>query len=317
MASQQTQFVEPLEYGPPTESVKHTSQVVQHLLWHKSLIPDEDDGKRITQYIQVLEAGEDGEHVSLPEGLHRDVAIAFELVSQHHLDPWDLDLSKFSSMYLREATAQGVDIVTAGRIIRMAWEVLKLQSDVVADKAIFRTEQVVDELGWEDIPDWGMSDSELDFSQRIIALPKAPIDEKIRHKGDRRVTLMELLSAFQEVHDEAQDRLVLGEQKLQARLALRRKMRGRLGSMMHREDVQAEMAETWERILEYPDGPVPFSGLHEPEVMDLVQTFTSVLSLAKAGRIRLEQENLPRDELFVHVLDRSADVPVVEAEVPA
>lgn len=309
MPALQTQFANATDLGPPTAAVQHTSKVVQHLLWHKAMIPDEDDGARITSFIQMLESGNDGEHVSLPSGLHRDVAIAFELVSQHHLDPWDIDLSKFSSMYLREAQAQGVDIVTAGRIIRMAWEVLKLQSDAVADKAVFRTEEAPQEIGWEDIPDWGGDAAGLDFSERILALPRAPIDEKIRHKGDRRVTLMELLSAFQEVHDEAQVRLVQNEERLAARLALRRKMRGRLGSMMHREDVQAEMAETWERILEYPEGPVPFSGLHEKEVMDLVQTFTSVLSLAKAGRIRLEQDALPRDELFVHVVDRRADVP--------
>ncbi len=314
----QTQFVQALELPPPTEANLRTSKIVNHLLYHKALVPDNDDGSRITQYIQMLEQGTDGEHVSLPVGLQRDVIIAFELVIQHHLDPWDLDLSKFSTEhFLRQhglvvAHAKGLDIVTAGRVIRMAWEVLKLQSDAVADRAVFRSEPLSDELGWEDIPDMHFTDDQMDFSDRIIALPRAPIDEKIRHKGDRRVTLMELLSAFQEVHDEAQQRIVLNEQRTEARLALRRKMRGRLGSMMHREDFQAEMQETWERILDAPDeGPVAFSHLHEPEAMDLVQTFTSLLSLAKMGRLRLQQDQLPRDELWVHVIDRTAPPPVL------
>src|SRR5688500_14692219 len=101
---------------------------------------------------------------------------------------------------------------------------------------------------------------------------------------------MELLSAFEEVHAEAQARLVLNEQKLGARLSRKRRMRGKVGLMMHREDLEAEVAETWTRILEYPETPVPFSGLHERTPADVVQTFNSLLFLAKAQRITVSQE---------------------------
>ena len=295
----------------PSAATKKTAKVVQHLLYHKALVDDEDDGKRIADYITLLEQNQDGEHVSLKQGLTRDVAIAFELVIQNHLDPWDIDLSKFATLYLKEAHEHGVDIVTAGRVILLAWEVLKKQSDRVAEKAIFVSQPAADELGWEDIPDLGFTD-DVGYNERILALPRAPIDEKIRHKGDRRVTLMELLDAFQEVHDEAQQRIVLNEQRLTARLALRRKMRGRLGNMMHREDVQAEMAETWSRILDYPATPVPFSALHEAEPMDLVQTFTSVLALTKEGRLAITQEEMPRGEIWMTPMLKEAAAVLAE-----
>jgi segregation and condensation protein A len=308
---QQTKFADHLTVPAPTAATKKTAKVVQHLLYHKALVGDDDDGQRIADYITLVERSQDGEHVSLKQGLTRDIAMAFELVIQNHLDPWDIDLSKFATLYLKEAHEHGVDIVTAGRVILLAWEVLKKQSDRVAEKAIFTTQPSDDELGWEDIPDLGFSD-DVGYNERILALPRAPIDEKIRHKGDRRVTLMELLDAFQEVHDEAQQRIVLNEQKLQARLALRRKMRGRLGSMMHKEDVQAEMAETWSRILDYPATPVPFSALHESEPMDLVQTFTSVLALTKEGKLALAQEELPRGEIWMTPMLKEAAAVIAE-----
>lgn len=288
----------PIERPAPSETTLNTAILVRHLLWHKAMAQHDDDGSKLTQYIEMVTGSQDGEHVALKDGFHRDLAIAFELVIQHHLDPWDLDLSKFAQMYLVEAKARGVDIVTAGRIILLAWTVLKLQSDEVADRAVIRS-QVEEAPGWEDIGDFGFSDEQMDYNARIAALPRAPIDEKVRHKGDRRVTLMELIGALEEVHDESQQRLVLNEQKLQARLSLRRKMRGRLGGMMHKEDVAAEMAETWARILDYPSQPVPFSALYEKETSDLVQTFTSVLALTKEGRITVSQEEFPRGEIWI------------------
>jgi len=287
-----------VERPEPSETTLQTASVVKHLLWHKAMVGDDDDGSKLTQYIEHVQASADGEHVALKDGFHRDLAIAFELVIREHLDPWDLDLSKFAQMYLKEAKERGVDIVTAGRIILMAWTVLKLQSDEVAERAV--TANAVEEVpGWEDLPDWGFSEDQVSYNERLLSLPRAPIDEKIRHKGDRRVTLMELIGALEEVHGESQQRLVLNEQKLAARLSLRRKMRGRIGGMMHREDVAAEMAETWARILDYPSQPVPFSALHEKERSDLVQTFTSVLALTKEGRITVSQEEFPRGEIWI------------------
>jgi segregation and condensation protein A len=287
-----------VERPAPSETTLQTATIVRHLLWHKAMIGDDDDGRRLTEYIEMVSRSQDGEHVSQKDGFHRDLAIAFELVIQHHLDPWDLDLSKFAQMYLKEAQTRGVDIVTAGRIILMAWTVLKLQSDEVAERAVLRN-QPEEAPGWEDLPDFGFTDDQMSYNERVLSLPRAPIDEKIRHKGDRRVTLMELIGAFEEVHQEAQQRLVLNEQKLQARLSLRRRMRGRVGGMMHKDDLEAEIAETWQRVLDFPGTPVPFSSLYEPNPMDVVQTFNAVLFLAKMGRIAVTQEDFPYGEVWL------------------
>ncbi|MGB1586186.1 MAG: segregation/condensation protein A [Thermoplasmatota archaeon] len=287
-----------LDQKPTKQASLHTIEVVRHLLWHKAMIDDDDDGSRINDFISMVETAEDGEHVSIRDDFHRDLAIAFELVIQEHLDPWNLDLAKFAELYLQQARERGVDLVTAGRIILMAWTVLKLQSDEVADRATI-IEDDDEYLDWDAMPDWDFSDDEMDYTARIQALPQAPIDEKIRHKGDRRVTLMELIGAFEEVHQEAEERKVLQQTKLQARLSLKRKMRGKVGGMMHKEDFDAEVAETMHRILEYPSTPIPFSDLVEKDAMDIVQTFNALLFLIKQQKVTASQEDFPRGEIWI------------------
>lgn len=299
----------------PTKQVDlHTVEVVRHLLWHKAMIDDDDDGSRINDFIALVETAEDGEHVSIHDDFHRDLAIAFELVIQEHLDPWNLDLAKFAQLYLKQARERGVDLVTAGRIILMAWTVLKLQSDEIAERATFVEEEAA--WDWDDMPDWDFSDEEMDYTARVQAMPQAPIDEKIRHKGDRRVTLMELIGAFEEVHQEAEERKTLQQTKLNARLSLKRKMRGRVGGMMHKEDLDAEIAETWHRILEYPSTPIPFSELVEPDRPDVVQTFNALLFLIKQQRVTATQEDFPTGEIWI-TPKLEAAAAVIEEEVAA
>ncbi len=292
----------------PKQATLQTSEVVRHLMWHKALVDEDDDGSRLTDYVNLVLESEDGEHVSIRDDFHRDLAIAFELVTKEHLDPWDLDLSKFAELYLKEARQRGVDLVTAGRILLMAWTVLKLQSDEVAERAMHH-EEPEDEFGWDDVADWSFGDDDWDYTERVQHAPQAPIDEKVRHKGDRRVTLMELIHAFEEVHTEAQERKVLQQQKLDARLSLKRKMRGKVGGMVHKEDLEAEIAETWQRILEYPAQPIPFSGLVEKDPVDIVQTFNALLFVIKSGRATVSQENFPYGEIWISpVLDEAATI---------
>jgi segregation and condensation protein A len=310
--SRQAAFADPVERAPPAQATLHTATIVKHLLWQKALVDDEDDGRRLNEYIEVVTQSRDGEHVAIKDGFHRDLAIAFELVIREHLDPWDVDLSKFAQMYLKEAGKRGFDLVTAGRILLMAWEVLRLQSQEIADRAVLRIQsEPVDELGWEDIPDYGWSADQVDYNSRLLSLPQAPIDEKIRHKGDRRVTLTELLDAFREVHEESQQRLILNEARLAQKLSLERRMRGRVGGMMHKEDLDEEIAETWTRILAFPATPVPFSKLFEASRMDLLQTFNAILFLVQSHRVKVSQEDFPRGEIWI-----SPNLPAAKAVIP-
>ena len=83
--------------------LKIDDDVINHLLFHKSLIDENDDTRRINYYVDMLQKTNEGEHVSIENQFDRSIAIAFELVMRQHLNPWDIDLVGFSTMYLKRA----------------------------------------------------------------------------------------------------------------------------------------------------------------------------------------------------------------------
>jgi len=110
------------------EQLKFDNDVINHLIFHKSLIDEKDDASRINYYVNMLQKADEGEYISIDNPFDRSIAIAFELVMKQHLNPWDIDLVNFSTIYLKRAKEEKIDLITAGRIIYMAWKVLKLQT---------------------------------------------------------------------------------------------------------------------------------------------------------------------------------------------
>ena len=111
------------------EQLEIDNDVINHLLFHKSLIDEKDDATRINRYVSMLQKTDEGEYISIENPFDRSIAIAFELVMQQHLNPWDVDLVSFSTLYMKRAKEEKIDLMTAGRIIYMAWKILKLQSN--------------------------------------------------------------------------------------------------------------------------------------------------------------------------------------------
>jgi len=55
-----------------------------------------------------------GFYLNCTDPFERSIAIAFELTMDKHLDPWDVDLVKFSDAYMeRMKTERDVDLITA------------------------------------------------------------------------------------------------------------------------------------------------------------------------------------------------------------
>ena len=132
-----------------------------------------------------------------------------------------------------------------------------------------------------------------------MARPDDLLDEKVRHKGDRKVTLMELVSALEDARREADQRAVLvaAREGEKARRAVARQ--GRAERAAHREDQEEDIREVWERILGQNGAPIPITSIQEKTRDDMVKTLVSVLFLAKAQRIRLWQEDFPYGMIYV------------------
>lgn len=263
--------------------------VINHLLFHKAILDEAEDPERINRYLEFVK---EGEHVSLKDPFDRSIALAFDLVAQGQLNVWDVDLVKFSQLYLKRAREAQIDLVTAGRIILMAWTVLKRQSDDLVRKFEERRQET-QELEWDQIPDWNFTGQEMDFTQRVLGM-RYPIDEKIWHEGDRPVTLMELVNAFDVARGEAEERQRLNAERDRFREQLRAAARSMFRGRVHKEDLEEDLRMIWDRICSLNGSAIPLKDLYDPnDVWDHVTAFNSVLFLHRDRRIQLWQDEFP------------------------
>src|SRR5688572_19456440 len=78
-------------------------QVVRHLLFHKAIVALDgasDRTARIDDYLKLVHESKEGAHLVMEHPFDRSLALAFELVLENHLNPWDLDLARFATLYL-------------------------------------------------------------------------------------------------------------------------------------------------------------------------------------------------------------------------
>src|SRR3972149_1719155 len=106
--------------------------VLNHLLFHKALISETEGGQRINRYLGMLNEIDQGMHVAVRDPFEKSVVAAFELVLERHLDPWEINLVPFTKLFLEKVKKDGaVNFVTAGKLVFLAWSILKMQSDKV------------------------------------------------------------------------------------------------------------------------------------------------------------------------------------------
>ena len=289
---------------------KDKTAVVDHLLFHKALIDEDEDSTRFDNYIDLIEHLEHGFRVTIKDPFDRSIAITFELAIEHELNPWDIDLVKFSTEYLKHVKKEhDLDLITAGRIILMAWMVLKLQSEEVLSNAQnFEDEDVEDEYWPEPEGDWYTNDDDFDYTTAVITSPSPPIQEMVWRKGKRRVSLVELINAFEEVKKEAEFQRVINEKRAEQREIDRKHYRKSIGDKLHKENLNEEIRVIYERICKYDGQPIPIKKIYEAEdIEDRLTAIVSSLYLAHDQRIKLWQRNFPFGEIYIKNLHKELE----------
>ena len=211
---------------------------------------DHEEADHFGQRIMAIAAVEEAEHQSLHDPFDRSVALVLSLVRDEAFDPWNVDLAQFVAAFsARVKLGEGLDLPACGRLIRLAWEVLHHQSATLFDRVQLAEE--VDE--WDDGMDFGweteFDDEAYQFTQSILdgsadeVLPGL-FDERVRRQEGRPVTLGELLSAFKQAADDADEmkrrdhHRRLHQEELTAYLA-------DVGGRMHNEDLEGDIERSW------------------------------------------------------------------------
>ena len=280
------------------------NDVVNHLLFHKALIDEESDASRINQYLSMAQHTSDGDHVTMMNVFDRSIALAFELVLNNQFDPWGIDLIQFSSLYLKHAKAQKIDLITAGRIIYMAWKVLRMQSDKLVIHMESEQQQAEEFIpfDWDALPTgtWMEQDDGYSYTNLVMKNPEPPLDEPLRRQAERKVTLMELLSAFDQARKEAEEYQLLDERRKQERQRLAELTRKRMKGTAHEDHLEEDIGLIWERIQNCNKSSLTLDDIcPTKDTEERIRTFISVLFLAYDNKIDVYQKKFPHGKIFI------------------
>jgi len=258
---------------------------------------------------------EEAEHQFLIDPFDRSVALVLQLFQSSDLDPWDVDLSSFLEMFNeRIKESENIDLPTCGRLVRMAWCILRGQASTLLERQEhafdFEEEEVWDfDGGWESEFD----DADYNFSLGVLsgaadeALPQM-FEGRIHRDESRPVTLGELLMGLQDA-----GRLA-AEQRLREEIAKERReantrARERFSGSLHIEDLEGDLQRTWESLKTRSRGagkPIGLGDLiedissksvesgmpkEEAEAEAQVTALVSALFLTNRGYVDLKQEN--------------------------
>ncbi len=257
---------------------------------------------------------EQAEHQFLIDPFDRSVALVLQLFQSSDLDPWDVDLSSFLVMFNeRIKESENIDLPTCGRLVRMAWCILRGQASTLLERQErafdFEEEDVWEfDGGWESEFD----DADYNFSVGVLtgaadeALPQM-FEGRIHRDESRPVTLGELLLGLQDA-----GRLA-AEQRLREEIAKERReanarARERFSGSLHVEDLEGDLQRTWESLKARSKGagkPIVLQDLvhdissksmksgidkEEAEAEAQVTALVSALFLTNRGYVDLKQE---------------------------
>jgi segregation and condensation protein A len=246
---------------------------------------------------------QEGAHLAMENPFDKSIAITLELVLTEHLDPWDVNLIEFSKLYLKRVKKEeDIDFITAGRIMLMAWSVLRLQTEEVLT-AIERVREEAngDIAEWfEDAPDWvAYEEPDYAYTREVLKKEEPVIEERVQRRTPRPVTLLELVDAFEEARRESDLRKEIESKRAAARERIKRERDVKVQRMMHKESLEEDIVETWERILTHNGSTIELEDLHKDGVEDYLTIFVAVLFLALHGRIKLWQKRFPFGNIYL------------------
>ena len=197
---------------------------------------------------------EEAEHQFLIDPFDRSVALVFQLFNSSDLDPWDVDLSSFLEIFNeRIENAENIDLPTCGKLVRMAWSILRNQASSLIERQE-RALQYDDEEVWDFEGGWEteFDDEDYNFSLGILSgaadetLPSM-FEGRIHRDESRPVTLVELLMGLQSAGKLAE------EQRLREKIARERResndrARARFGGSLHVENLENDLKRTWDAL---------------------------------------------------------------------
>ena len=264
------------------DGIMKKEDMEQHLLFHKALTDDNETYVRINGYMDIL--GKTGSGERLNDPVDESIRAAFSLVLENGIDPWEIDLREFVRLYSKKVAENRFDMIVAGKLLLMAWRVLRLQSEATCSKS--------DEPLDDEFFDFDLADED-----PAMIVPEVAFKEVYSRDAVRPVTMYELLDAFEEARAEME----IHRERERVRLELEEKVPKKFDNKAHDEDDKQDVEFVWERIVKLGTGPIQIDELYTREIMENLRTFVAVLHLVRDGRLEIFQGSLPRGEIVIEM----------------
>ena len=257
----------------------------QHLLFHKALSDSEDDFKRIGGYMDILSRTESGERLQDP--VDESIRSVFSLVLENGIDPWEIDLSEFVRMYTRKVAENRFDMIVAGKLMLMAWKILRLQSDSTRN----RSEPPV----VEEVPE---IDDSFFYEEDPLVVPEVSFVGAYQREPVRPVTMYELIDAFEDARKEIE--VQKERERVRAELKAREPVK-RFENKAHDEDDERDVESVWNRIQKLGTGQICIDDLYTDDLKANLTVFVSILHLVRDGRLDVWQDLLPEGDIYIEI----------------
>ena len=261
---------------------------------------ESEDALKFAERIMPVVEAEESEYQSLDDPFDRSVALVLSLVKDQELNPWNIDLSTFLKVFTKRVRLESdkLNLPACGRLIRMAWEVLNQQAIVLFD----RVQNMDQEDDWEDEIDFGWEsdydDQDYLFTTSILEgdveqLLPSLFDERIRRDEGRPVTLGELLSAFKDAAEDAEELKIREENRIAHQAELGDYL-SNVGSRMHNEDLEGDIYRCWAALR----NACQKSGTSKVKVIQVMAELNHIL-LAENGHIEHGYEEESKVASFI------------------
>jgi len=268
--------------------------VLGHLMFHKALIAEDEAHRKLDHYLEIAHEFEQGVDFAPKDPTDRSLQMVFDLVLGNNYDPWDIDLVSFTDLYLQKMQQSEVNFIVAGKLVFMAWSILKMQSEEVLAHHDQKQQLFCTDWDFEAIDELYSDDPRVCLAAEV---PEAvDLCEAVRHQSQRPISLIELLDAFEEANQEVLRHAEAARQRELAKLR-----DDRFDPKSHAEDLEKDVEMVWKRILRCGNGPVVIDDIFQGSKEDRVTVFVSLLFLARNNKIALWQNDLPYGQIFLEI----------------
>ncbi|MDY6984864.1 MAG: hypothetical protein SVE93_00400 [Candidatus Thermoplasmatota archaeon] len=229
-------------------------EILDHLLFHKAL------GEDMDYYIDLFKKVSGG-YAEIKDDYERSIALLFSLAMEEKINPWDIDIVAFSKEYLKKLKKEGINIVYAGRIILLAWEVLRAQSERAVETFTLAPEPEVYEP---------------------LELESSYIEPRAVRSFKRPVSVFDLVKAL-----DSAKRIEKVER------GRKRRVKVSLDGKIHAEQINSNEVYRFIKENSIDDGDLILAKF------GLIEGMISLLYLAKDRKIELWQENFPFGKIWI------------------